>query len=359
MSDKPRCYGESSLLRRTHVFPQPDEMFDLLQAPNEELLKFGIIPRPDETLQPEFYREWLGLFGPTEDGRPVTFVAPLLHEVLAPWQLNTRPEKPASASGASVSRTERSANWSGAYIVPTDDTMVVIVGGEWTLPDLALPPPEHQVANANQYVCSTWVGLDGQRHYLNSSLPQTGVMQTLAVSPHAPPQASAQAFFQWWDMEQTCHTFLIFLGLPVQSGDLMRGAVWALDATTVIAYLRNATTGNLAIVWATSPVVPLPNSPPLQLTISGATAEWILERPTVVCSTDLFPFPAYSETLFRCWAGVAPSAGLPEGFRDLHRGRFIRLYDALPDPMRIEYISIPGRIGDTSVQLQYGDFKDF
>jgi hypothetical protein len=361
MNGKPDCcdegslpvrYGEDALLRRTFVLPQPPRDFDPVAAPDEELASFGIIPRPDREKQPKLYADWLSLFGPSKGGNPPEFVAADLQEVLAPWQFNTRPSA-VSASGTGVSRTQGSGNWSGAYIVPTDNTMVVLVGGEWTLPTLALPPPPRQVANANQYVCSTWVGLDGQRRYLNSSLPQIGVSQTLLLPPNTPPQISAQAFFQWWDRQQTCHTFIKILNLAVKPGDVVRGAVWAFSPTRVHAYLRNVTTGHLAAIGANAPVLRPAHYPPFQLTISGATAEWILERPSVVCSTDMFPFPKYTDTTFRCWAGVARSAGPAQFSRDLHRSRLIRMYDRLANPMRTESVSVPHRGGVDTVQIHY------
>jgi hypothetical protein len=351
MSVESDFYREGSLLQRSFVFPQPDRHFELDQASPDELDKFGIVPKPDPKLQPELFAKWLSIFGP-----PITIVAPRIEEVLAPWQLN--PSPPPSAAGASVSRFQQSGNWSGPYIVPTHDTMFVLVGGQWTLPVLQLPPAEQQVVNARQYVCSTWVGLDGQRRYLNSSLPQIGVMQTLTLSPFAPPQPSALAFFQWWDQEQTCATFLQLPGLSMQSGDVMRGAVWAKTATQVHAYLRNVTTSQLVIVGATAPSIQPLGGALFELTISGATAEWILERPTQVCMTDLFPFPAYSTTTFECWAGSAPSAGPAHIFHDLMKARYIRMNDPLHAPTRTVLISMPTRINDAFVRFDYGDFHD-
>ena len=129
-------------------------------------------------------------------------------------------------------------------------------------------------------------------------------MQFLTLSNNGPPQASAIAFFEWWDQEDG-GTFLQLTGLPVHPGDVMLGAVWAKTKTTAIAYLRNLTTGTMAIVGATAPVVELSGDPPVELTISGATAEWILERPTDPNTATPYQFPAYSTTTFSCWAGAA------------------------------------------------------
>lgn len=338
---------QPSLLRRSVVYVPPPG-FNPVTASPEDLARYHIVPRPDPKLHPEQFENWLRIFAP-----PIDFVDPRIEEVAMDWQINLNLPKPSQAAAASVSRFDASRNWSGAYIVPTDDTMCVLVAGTWTIPTVSLPPVEHQVPGAKQYVCSTWVGLDGQRLYLNSSLPQVGTMQTLTLAPPASPQASAIAFFQWWDRE-TGGTFLQFTGLPVNPGDRMTGAVWAETPTLAISYLRDMSTGQMAIVGATSPVIPFVGP----LTISGATAEWILERPTEFGKTTPYPFPAYNRTTFACWAGLARAAGPPEFWRHLRRARFIRLFDTMYNPTRTKFISMPTRQLDARVRLDYGDFKD-
>jgi hypothetical protein len=344
---------QGSLFDRSFDYVPPPG-FDPLTASAADLETYGIVPRPDPVTEQVSFRNWLRIFAP-----PIEFVEPQMTERRALWRLNPRATSPALTQGGGASRFDTSRNWSGAYIVPTDDTMVVLVAGLWAIPELTLPPPAYQQAGATQYVCSTWVGLDGQRRYLNSSLPQAGTMQFMTLSSFAPPHTSALAFFQWWDQE-TGGTFLQLKGLHVHPGDVMISAVWAKTETRAIAYLRNVTTGKMAIVGATSPIVKLGSGPPVGLTISGATAEWILERPTDPGTGAPYAFPAYSATTFACWAGTAPAggAGPPQSWHDLLTARFIRMYDTLRNPTRTVFVSMPNREGDTSVQLEYGDFKD-
>jgi hypothetical protein len=344
---------QGSLLARSFYYVPPPG-FDPLTASEADLETYGIVPRPDPVTEQVSFGNWLRIFAP-----PIEFVEPQMTERRALFRLNPRATSAALTRGGGASRFEASRNWSGAYIVPTDDTMVVLVAGRWAIPALTLPPPAYQQAGATQYVCSTWVGLDGQRRYPNSSLPQAGTMQFLTLSSSAPPQTSALAFFQWWDQE-TGGTFLQLRGLHVHPGDEMISAVWAKTETRAIAYLRNVTTRKMAIVGATSPIVKLGSGPPVGLTISGATAEWILERPTDPGTGAPYAFPAYSATTFACWAGAAPAggAGRPKSWHDLLTARFIRMYDTLHNPTRTVFISMPDREGDTSVRLDYGDFKD-
>jgi hypothetical protein len=330
----------------------PPPGFDPLTAPQADLATYGIVPRPDPVHQPELFHNWLRIFAP-----PMVFVNPKPRVRHSHSLITPNPVIHQSTMDAGASRVSTSRNWSGAFIVPTEDTMFVLVAGLWTVPSVSLPPPAYLETGKNPYVCSTWVGLDGQRRYLNSSLPQTGTMQFLTVPPSAPPQTEVIAFFQWWDRE-TGGTFLGLTGLSVRPGDVMIGAVWAKTETTAIAYLRNVTTGHMAIVGANSAVVTLSSGPKVELTISGATAEWILERPMVPGTKDLYPFPTYSTTTFACWAGAALAAGPPQSWHDLQTARFIRMYDTLHNPTRTAFISMPTREGDTAVRLDYGDFKD-
>ncbi|HET7883349.1 MAG TPA: G1 family glutamic endopeptidase [Acetobacteraceae bacterium] len=339
-----------TLLRRSFIYPVPGPDFDPLHAPPEELEKFGIIPRPDPERQPELYAHWAQIFAP-----PIRFVEPKVREVTAAFQLNLNVTSPATLA-TETSRYAKSSNWSGAFVVPVDDTMFVLVAGIWIVPTLAVPPPAFRPAGATQYVCSSWVGLDGQRRYLNSSLPQIGTMQTLDVSG-SPPQTTARGFFQWWDRENG-GSFLQFDGLSVQPGDVMLGAVWAMNPTQVVGYLVNISTAELAWVRVDAPTVHADGAP-LQLTVSGATAEWILERPTQFGSTELYAFPDYGTTSFSaCWAGAALAAGPPTSFHDLEPARFIRMFDTLHDPTRTVFISMGERQSNSSVRCEYGDFKE-
>jgi len=336
------------LLRRSAVFPIPPAGFDPEKATEPELEKFGIIPRPDQGS--DLFDNWRRLFK-----APVTFVNPARIEVKALFQLNPAPViSPIPVTGAG-SRLSHSGNWSGGYIVPVHDTMVVQVAAEWTLHTLSLPPPVFIEPNATDYVCSTWVGLDGQGRYLNASLPQIGVMQTLPAPPStlAP---SATAFCQWWDREGG-GTFLSLTGLPVAAGDTVIGSVWADTATTVICYLRNVSTSTLAVVGMTAPSVTPHGGAPLQLTISGATAEWILERPTIFGSTRLYPFPKYQTTEFDAWAAVARDAGPPQAPHDLRTARHIAMFDTLDAPARTAFISMPHQKGNSAIAVEYGGFE--
>ena len=88
-------------------------------------------------------------------------------------------------------------------------------------------------------------------------------------------------------------------------------------------------------------IVDSPLVPPIgrQAWITGATAEWITERPTDVPTDDLFELPDYDEVRFKnCFA---MSGGLPwlteprPGIEQtLDGARLIRMYKVLRQPSR-------------------------
>ena len=141
---------------------------------------------------------------------------------------------------------------------------------------------------SRNYRSSTWIGLDGQRFYLDSSLPQIGTKQNARRGPQC--TAVYGAWFQWWARGQD--TAEIDLLLPVEPGDEISAIITVLDDTTVRCNLKNETQG--IILQAFNASAPGP------CRISGATAEWIMERPSPMGSDgwDAYDLPAYTPFAF-------------------------------------------------------------
>ncbi len=299
-------------VRRVATLPPPD--FDPSAASSGQLAGFLLPPRPDQRRQPKLFDAWNCLFAP-----PVRFVELRLAQVELKFQLNPRVAQPRPlTSGFMASRDATSANWSGAFVVPSGGNMVVFLSGEWVVPTPALPQADliPSPSPGAQYACSTWLGLDGQRRYLNASLPQIGTTQTLTFSDAARWETGAFAWFQWWERDGPI-SFIPLDGLPVAPGDRVAAAIWVSNPNQVVAYIRNLQTNQLAVLTADSPTVSV-NGNAVRLAVSGATAEWILERPTRFGGTDLFPFPNYGVAEFRnCVAGTAPQPGGAQDAEDL------------------------------------------
>lgn len=340
-----------SLLDRVKEPPQlPGKDVRLLKANEATLQSFGIPPRPDPVSQHGAFRIWKKFFG-----RRVTFVRAGIKLGKEKFQLNAGTDMGAASS---QSRFEKSSNWSGTYVVPNGGDMVLVIMGRWTVPTPSLPPPQEQARGPNaEYACSTWIGLDGQRLYLNSSLPQIGTTQTLNIPGSGPPAVAAYAWFQWWERLTGGRRPIVFSHFPVAIGDEIACLIWVTGAGNVVAAIRNLGTNHVTYVIATAPIVAPPGGAARELTISGATAEWIMERPTHFGSTEPYWFPNYGSTQFLdCRAATGPGPGVPQRIEDLEAPRLIWMYDTLLNPTRTCFISMAQKLSDTTARVHYGDF---
>jgi hypothetical protein len=344
-----------TLLERIKEFPTPPADLDLLHATADELREFGLPPRPDPEREREVSKVWRSFFVP----RPL-FVAAEVVEIEDMFRIQLRQTSvPAAAVVASTTRYETSRNWCGAYVEPSDAKIFVQVSGRWVVPDPSPPPGAvHPPGQSVDYACSTWVGLDGQRRYTDSSLPQIGTWQevTLEANGSRSP-AETYAWVQWWARDYPDNRPGRITGVPVVTGDEVVCMVRVWRPSIAVVYVKNLRTNRLAHFRIRAPVVR-----GHRFTISGATAEWIMERPRQLNSPDFFPLADYgSVQISQCNAveahpGAAWTAtGTP---KVLQGARFIRMYDRLNGPQRTAFTSMPERTSDTAVQISYGGFPD-
>ena len=330
---------------RLRVLPLPPPGFNPETAAAEELQRLGLPPQPHAREQPRLHAAWMSLFR-----MPVRFVEARATLRLESLHAIPAPEPQVNLALLATSRIETSRNWSGASIVPNGGAMFVLVAGQWTLPAVSIP--QGAAPGVVDYACSTWVGLDGQRRYLNSSLPQVGVMQVLDA---ATGNQQVLPFFQWWYV-QSKGAFFDLNGLAVAPGEVVAGLVWVVSPTEVVAWLRNVSTGQVAGIGCTAPSETVDGGV-VQLTVTGATAEWVLERPRRFNSTGLYRFPSYEPTTFTgCWAGRALQPGPAVDAQSIATPRLLRMFDVRPQPERTALISMPHRQGDTEVMLTHGGF---
>jgi Peptidase A4 family len=364
MNGKPNAEGQARgkiqddeiidlLERQFEGFPAPTGLFDPSTARPEQLRHFGLPPKPDPSSQPLLYRAWNKGFGKSMTLQEFKFTRGLVEGV------EYRPLRASPDISFAETRFETSGNWSGAYITANQDRQFMQVWGSWTVPgNLQLPPPLQQGPADIPYICSNWIGLDGQRLYLDSSLPQIGTASKL----EADATTTAQAWTQWWGRGNP-KTLPLPLGLPVNPGDEVLCVVTACDPRTVVFVMVNLTgVPNGMAVKGTSPLVPLPDGTQVKPAIAGATAEWIMERPNDVDDPGTrCNFPDYGHSKFDfCIAVEAANVdifslftGLPQVLRGEH---LIRMFDVLPDPDRTTFISMPTKRDDFSVHVKYGGF---
>ncbi len=188
------------------------------------------------------------------------------------------------------------------------------------------------------YACSTWVGLDGQRRYLDSSLPQIGTWQAITVAENGSTAVETYAWVQWWakdapdDIQDI--TPLRIDSVPVRPGDQVACMVRVWEPSVAAVYVKNLRTNLLAHFRIRAPTVTLDGGHRHRYTISGATAEWIMERPTHLGTQMPYDLADYGSTeLLHCYAAEAnpttPSWPWVVGTGQVLRGaRFIRMYDS-------------------------------
>jgi hypothetical protein len=327
------------------LFPPTD--FDATVATPAELDRYCLPQKPDPKSQPALSAAWQRMFE-----RPNQWVDPQI-VVVSPVQ---PPPQARQLFAATTTRYADSRNWSGAEIVPHGGNQFVQIFGEWAVPRPDLPPPYDQGPQnvTNSYKSSTWIGLDGDRRYLNSSLPQVGTGQNLTVDPMGVEKRDYFVFFQWWAQNQLQLTLDIITGIKIDAGTRVMGLVWAIDPTHVVIVFRNfAPLNQITIFVKQSP--PTTSIPPI---ISGATAEWIMERPTELKlgGTHLELFPSYHRVYFQhCVAGVAQTAGQSTSEEVLMAPRLKRMFEVATAPPRARFISVPKRISTTSFSTHYGD----
>jgi hypothetical protein len=351
MTRKPRATegnGNSDLIaeikKRIVFFPGPPQRFDPRFADPASLQKYGLPPKPDRLREPERFAFWWRLFSP-----PLTFIEGEFAVPVPRYRIDL-PQFLAIAS----TRHQASRNWSGAYITATRSRMFTEVQGEWQVPTPA-PPTSASGAppNDGDYRCSTWIGLDGQRLYFNSSLPQIGTTQVVTVVGGQPQPPTASAWWQWWVRDQTVNG-PINIPLGVKPGDLVMCYLLVVSRMKVTFIIKNQTTGktfNPIVVTAPQATMKHPPSP-IQVQITGATAEWITERPAT--GSHLYDLADYGTVLFsNCAAVAAPAPGVMASVQRLTAAKLINMVKIAEHPHRTVKISVAEREGDQCVATFY------
>jgi hypothetical protein len=348
------AYIVDDLRRRFKACPVPEGSFDPSKASPETLRTFGLPPRPHAETEPLLRRVWNRGFG-----RPMRLMAYGFHAAFVEAS-SYRPIIRQAEAPPEETRIEKSSNWSGAYLTANRYRKFMQVWGRWTIPDhLKIPPAPFEGPPGVSYVCSSWIGLDGQRRYLDSSLPQIGTASTLRPDG----TTVAEAWTQWW-ARGDANTAPLPIGLTVSPGDEVLCVLTALDPQTVVFVMVNLSAVPLPegmAVLGTSPPVTLPDNSVVHPDIAGVTAEWVIERPRILGQTTRYNFPDYRRTEFKSCIAVEADrvdiSSLPSGVMQELRGeRFIRMFDVLANPARTAYISMPRKLSDSSISVKYGGF---
>jgi hypothetical protein len=304
------------------------ERFDPLKAPAELLDHYGL-PRLQDPSSP-LYEIWRELLAP-----PLRFAAPLtlLSPIVTATHTSQRFQRGPVVSGS----FESSRNWSGAYIQPHDGNSFTDVAGIWKIPDISMPGgPSGGLPPAS----SIWVGLDGQRRYFDSTLPQIGTRQEFDGSG----VIKYWAWYQWWMRDLPSTYTPSQVPIIVTSNDIVFGIVQVQSPNNAVVAM--AKLNPPFEFWSLPIAAPIYNGKQVQ--ISGATAEWVVERPSPTLFPNLLnPLPRYDPIVFRsCVARAAPTYDASVGvFENLDGARFIQMFDRKEGPARTIRLAKSARIG--------------
>jgi len=254
-----------------HTFKPAPHGFDILHASLDDLHKYGIVHRPDPKTHPAAARLWRHVMS-----RVRRFVTPQLTvrtDIVHGPVRNLR-----SVSGAS-GVVHGGTNWSG--VVVTDQAPYLQVWGTWVVPTARVPP-----GASGRHQCSAWVGLGGYgNNNGNNNLLQAGTEMDAGSHPYAWYEWFPAASIQVNLSVAAGQTIAVFVGAYGGGGGgpdyaySLNGQLYSEGSVSMV----NLETGDaMPLVVFPGPLVDYNGNPIIpQITgISGASAEWIVERPS-------------------------------------------------------------------------------
>ncbi len=269
---------------------------DQLNLSDEELLKAGYPIRPDPNQEPGAYASWLARVS-----RPTTVVVP---QTVSRPDVKFGPTTPSYVNNWSGFQLLQASGGSVTGTAPTPEQYDLVMG-EWRVPCVDCADDLIEVGHAAE---ATWIGLDDDSavFYPNGQSPtcpgcydllQDGT--TADVVTNSSSTMSVAIYFAWYENIRGNCGSPDGNGCPpvgdiyplVRPGDRMFSQIFVANCLgpvvsecgppnpsittglSVVFYVQDDTAG-----WTVPPqVVPING-------FSGLTAEWIVERPTGICS---------------------------------------------------------------------------
>jgi hypothetical protein len=203
-------------------------------------------------------------------------------------------------------RLGSSRNWSGAAIFANRGNRFNQVIASWTVPNV------NPGNGDGPWACSTWIGIDGLRRWMKS-MPQMGTTQVVGdtgeYDRHGVPLPQYFAWWQWWLRGRTIQLPVPFPA-TIAPGKKVFCCVTLLPPDQPDPGDRHNVQFFLQVDGVGMPVllgVPPTNAADgdgRRVPASGASAEWILERPTALRNSpngnvkegDLFPLPDFGSS---------------------------------------------------------------
>lgn len=275
-------------------------------------------------------------------------------------------------------RLGSSRNWSGAAIFANRGDRFNQVIASWTIPAVSAGNGD------GPWVCSTWIGIDGLRRWMKS-MPQMGTAQVVGDTGERDSAGNRLpeyfAWWQWWLRGRTIQAPIVFPTGALYPGDKVYCCVTLLPPDQPDPGDRHHVQFFLSVNGVGSPVEiepPPTNDPDIdggrRVPATGASAEWILERPTALHASpdgnikagELFPLPKFDTAGADDFAAslapdpdplvVASLAAAPiipaVNFRTPLK---LRMMEHRKEPSRMAVIAKPIEAKDGKVTIAYQD----
>lgn len=209
---------------------------------------------PDANREPVLHAHWAGMLR-----KPYRYI-------VAEMALNP-PDPPPVSMGGQRTAPRFSRNWAGLVARPTGARRFGRVAGRWTVPGIEPSQPR----NEPRRLCSIWVGFGGSGQ-AQASMPQMGSEHGYAPGTLAPMH---RLWWQWWAPKMGLLSTII-TNIDIAPGDDIMVCGERLSSVLMRFHLRASRPGRGTVFTSIELLGRVP--------CHGATAEWIVERPTQVFS---------------------------------------------------------------------------
>jgi len=255
-----------------------------LRLTDEELAARMYPPRPNPLEAPEAYATWRRLVG-----QPAMFIPP--QPMPHPDVTHTFRNRQAG--------TKSYTNWSGFELNGGGNTYEILFG-TWVVPAVS------GEATKSDY-SSFWIGLDGDG---TDDLVQDGTEQEVYPVYFKGLWYHFRSYYAWTQFLPQQQTEVVLTNFPVNAGDEIWSSVFM--GTAQGSVQQNGQFGNFMIENVTQGTFSWTTTDRGNTPVSGVSAEWIMERPTLIDSKGnqtLADLADYGTATMNYAYAISPTAG--------------------------------------------------